>query len=856
MKIKVFIDKSIDKQVKKLYSFGGLYQKAAERCKTLIYDLKTSTEDALETINKISTTNNGETRIKHAVKYDLPGRCRLVTIQDKGYLALVYLGKHEEVDKWLDTNRGLELAINDPEQGIIELLKSEDIRNPDTRINPLPDYSGSFLYEKLKHHWDFLSEDLPSLIVKLLKNIESTTDEDEILEVVEAIDNKQKQNLIFDVFLTLRSGLVDEAKNLILEYKEEVKTLSDLPAEIIKEIRSNDQFISFDELEAEDMKILMSNKDWLDWMLFMHPAQKKVVELDFSGSARLLGVSGSGKTCIVVRRAVRLAKKYPQQKILILTLNEALARLINELVDQLLDCSDENNLKEYIEVKSFWELCRELLIELRNHPLDTKILGPKTDKQEESIDEIWEEYYKCEYNNNDAEVLFPVHQTLLARSVYPKEYLKQEFDWIRSFLAEDERDEYIKVHRDNRAIPFNENDRDLVLKGLKGWESKMFAVGAIDYLGLASELYKINDKLNHLYRCILVDEIQDFGTLELKLIRKLVMRQENDLFLCGDIAQQVYNKHHQIRSAGIHIMPEAYLKILKNYRNSREILTASYELFQRNVDSNKLKSDEFEVLNPEFANFSSANPFLRKGNSLHDEFLSAVAYLREILDEKERGCIAFCDYSLFALEHLNNSGDIQLLDGSNELGKARIYISDLEQTKGFEFDRMIIINASREIFPNPLLPEEERYRDISKFYVAMTRAKKELIISYSQNPSVLFDNCIEFFHEDQWNEHVFEHPNDQNLASINKNISPEIIHTKLTAKDFLHLRKAVGLSRDAQNKLLELVQGKAVSERGNKKVGWRNVHEMLIDIKVQRDKIHYSKLFGPTVFEEVITFLK
>jgi superfamily I DNA/RNA helicase len=850
--MKVFIHNDIRKQIAQLYSWGGQFQKAAERCKSLIYDLDSKTKDPIEALNKIGITHNGETRIKHAIKYDLPGFCRLVTIQDKGYIALVFLGKHEDVDNWLNTNRGLELAINDPEKGIIELLKSEDIRNPEARINPLPDYSGSFLYEKLKHHWIFIAADLPNFIVKHLKNIDSTTDEDHILEVVEAIENNEKQNLIFDVFLKLRGGLVDEAKNLILEYKEEVKTLSDLPVEIIDEIRSNDQFISFDELEAEDMKILMSNKNWLDWMLFMHPAQKKVVERDFAGSARLLGVSGSGKTCIVVRRAVRMAKKYPGQKILVLTLNEALARLIFELVDQFLECSEDFNLRDFIEVKSFWELCRELLIEYRNHPLDTKVLGPKTDKQEESIEEIWEEYYKCEYNNNDAEVLFPLHQTLLVRSVFPNEYLKQEFDWIRSFLALEERDEYIKVQRENRAIPFNEGDRALVLKGLYGWENKMSAVGAIDYLGLASELYKINEKLSSKYRCILVDEIQDFGTLELKLIRKLTEKQENDLFLCGDIAQQVYNKHHQIRSAGINISPDAYLKILKNYRNSREILTASYELFQRNIDSNKLKSDEFEVLNPEFANFSSAKPFLRKGKSIHDEFLSAVAYLNENLDEKERGCIAFCDYSIFSLEHLCKSGSLQLLDGSSKLGSAKIYLSDLEQTKGFEFDRMIIINATKGIFPNPLIPEEECYREISKFYVAMTRAKKELIISYSNSSSALFDNCKEFFLEDFWTDHIIEYAQDDSLVAINNKSRQDAIHNKLTAKEFLHQRKAVGMSRDAQNKLMEVVQGKAISERGNKKIGWRNVHEMVIDIKVPKDRIHYSKLFGPSVFDEIM----
>jgi excinuclease UvrABC ATPase subunit len=45
------------------------------------------------------------------------------------------------------------------------------------------------------------------------------------------------------------------------------------------------------------------------------------------------GVSGSGKTCVLIHRAIRLAHKYPDEPILVLTLNAALAALIESLVD-------------------------------------------------------------------------------------------------------------------------------------------------------------------------------------------------------------------------------------------------------------------------------------------------------------------------------------------------------------------------------------------------------------------------------------------------------------------------------------------------------------------------------------------
>jgi superfamily I DNA/RNA helicase len=791
------------------------------------------------------------------VKYDLSGYSRLVTIQDKGCIVLLFFGTHDEVDRWLRANKGLVIAINDPENGLIQILISDGIIEVGGRINPEPINSSTLLYKQIEDYWELLSEGLSPFIQKHLQMLDDTAEDDHIFDIATAVEDNNKQNLIFDVFMSLRGGKVKEAKNRILAYKDELKLIDELSEEIVIQIGSNDQYLTLDDLDSSDMEILMSNKNWLEWMLFMHPAQKKVVERDFSGSARLLGVSGSGKTCIVVRRAVRLAKKYPNEEILVLTLNESLSKLIANLIEMFLESSNEKNLNLKIIVKSFWELCRDLLIKYRNKPFDARVLGQRTDRHKESIDDVWEEYYKCENNNRDAKVFFPIHQVLLSRGVYPMEYLKQELDWIRSFLSRELRRKYIHIQRDNRAIPFSEQDRNSVLLGLEGWEKKMSDVGAIDYLGLANEVYNIIDLIDEQYRSILVDEVQDFGTLELSIIRKLTSKQENDLFLCGDIAQQVYNKHHQLKVAGINILPDSYLKILKNYRNSREILLASYEMFKNNVDEQKYKSDDFELLNPEFANFSSPKPFLRKGESLSDEFNSALKYLKDIIQEKEKACIAICDYSIFEIEELEKEFKIPVLNGKTEIGLDQIYLSDLEQTKGFEFDRMIIINVSDKVFPNPMFPQQEIYREISKFYVAMTRAKRELIISYSNSISPIFQKCKEHFYEDNWPSHDYDSPKSSEYPLVLKEKfnRSQVWSIEMTGKNFLYHRKAVGMSRDLQQKLINLVTGRSVTER-NKKVGWINMNDLKVDVLKKRDIPHFTRLFGTNVYNELKDFFE
>ena len=42
----------------------------------------------------------------------------------------------------------------------------------------------------------------------------------------------------------------------------------------------------------------------LEWLLFLHPEQRAVVDANFGGPASLSGVSGSGKTCVAIHRAI------------------------------------------------------------------------------------------------------------------------------------------------------------------------------------------------------------------------------------------------------------------------------------------------------------------------------------------------------------------------------------------------------------------------------------------------------------------------------------------------------------------------------------------------------------------------
>lgn len=832
---------------------GGLFARASDQVKDVLVKISYQHENPFE---ELKITNNGEHRLKHCIKFDLAGAARLVTIQDNGVCLIAFVGDHSDTDAWLEAKRGLSLTIDTKNRTLVPIRISENINKPEERINTISDFSEGLLYKKLKdYYFNKIEVHFSGQTKDIFLQYDSTVDENELWEACQLFPSYELQSMFFDVFHELKAGNVEEAQNRILKFEHELKLVSDATPEEVESIEPSDQYISIRELEAEYLKGILDTKNWYEWMVFLHPDQKRIVHEEFSGSARLLGVSGSGKTSVLVHRAVKLAQKDPDKPILILTLNESLARLINKLVDVLLEAKGQPNLRTRIIVSSFWQICRDHIIKL-NSPSEftSRILSPITDKTNETIDEIWEEFYYQKLNNNDAKVLFPVHQTLLSRGIWPVDYLRQEFDWIRSAFSLNNRDEYLSVEREGRFIPLSEGDRKSTLAGLGCWEDKMKFVGAIDYLGLSSLLHLNLDSIEPMYSSIFVDEAQDFGTLELQIIRQLVAVGENDLFLCGDIAQQVYNKQHKLKRAGITILPEGYLKILKNYRNSREILQAAYAVFENNVDEEKLRSEDFEVLNPEFANFSSPKPFIRMGESLEQEFSSGIAYLKETLNQgkTEKGCIAVCGISLFDLTEISDQCGIPILSGNNDLSEGDIFLSDLEQTKGFEFDKMIVVNCRDSVFPNKSLPSEEWHREISKLYVAMTRAKKELTISYSGMYSKVFENCLDYFTLDKWSDHI-QHPVTLDF-DFKDSQDVEFEELNFTGYEFLYTQNAKGLSRELQNKLIELVAGKTVSDQAGKIIGWRSIEDLKQDVIKKRDLPTINKVFGAPSLRELEEF--
>jgi mRNA-degrading endonuclease RelE of RelBE toxin-antitoxin system len=87
---------------------------------------------------------------------------------------------------------------------------------------------------------------------------------------------------------------------------------------------------------------------WEKWTIFLHPAQRELVQRDYSGPARVSGSAGTGKTIVALHRAVFLARANPDTRVLLSTFSETLANALRTKLRRLI--SNEPGLAERLEV--------------------------------------------------------------------------------------------------------------------------------------------------------------------------------------------------------------------------------------------------------------------------------------------------------------------------------------------------------------------------------------------------------------------------------------------------------------------------------------------------------------------------
>jgi hypothetical protein len=745
----------------RLRNLGGARSQAAQLVRALF-------ERFRQGLNPFpSMPMRNDDRITGATIYSLNSACELLLIQNGMMIFPAFVGEKNELEAWLNAHKGLVITV-DGETGRIAVTSvtvqagAPEMQPAALTAEPRP------LLSRLQGL--SLQELVPQKLIRehLMELNEVSTDE-EIRDALEAVANEDVRSFFFDLINLIRAGdLAGAEVRVNLRTGKAVPTADAgrLAVEAASSDSNSDQVILIDDLSKEELDRLLDPVNFQEWMLFLHPDQKALAEGKFDRPVVLKGVSGSGKTCILVHRARNLARRYPGQRIGVLTLSETLAGLLQNLVTRL--CTEEE--RQNIRVLAFYEVFRECLKHLGPDKYFRQLTEQASDLgylrgvlerardrwpdrmvwdcdpiSHHSIEDQWEDFYLSQ-NPDLKKRMAEIDRYLQDAGLDASRYLEEEFTLIRSAFTVPARPNYLSFGRTGRSIPFRTELRQDALRLLLLWEEWLLAGGMIDALGLTQALMPLHTEMRRLpeslrFRCLLVDEFQDFSTLDLQLLRRIVPLNEPDsLFLAGDTVQRILVKRLTLSDAGFDTGAAAHHRIRKNYRNSRQILRAASRLANHYGKMASAQGEEIEVFDPELAERETNPPIVLNTD---DQVVKAWEIALECtVDQKAEpwtACIVSAAPARISVDQILSARPEGLaacrLSGDCILHPDEVVVGTISDLKGFEFRLVLILGCDAGDFPHQGTAPGEAWRDALRLYVAMTRGRDQVYLLHSDEPS-------------------------------------------------------------------------------------------------------------------------
>jgi DNA helicase-2/ATP-dependent DNA helicase PcrA len=235
------------------------------------------------------------------------------------------------------------------------------------------------------------------------------------------------------------------------------------------------------------------------------------------------------------------------------------------------------------------------------------------------------------------------------------------------------------------------------------------------------------------YEHLMVDEVQDFSPLELAVLLETTTR-ERSVTLAGDVAQAIAPEHGFASWAelldDLGIPHERVEPLRVSYRSTREIVEVAEHVLGPLVGDVRPVAPRtgapVEAFG--FASAGEASEFLSHAlkELVRTEPTAAVALVARHTEQARVYYEALSRAEVPALRLVANQ-DFPFVPG--------IDVTDVRQTKGLEFDIVILLEVTAAAYPQ----SDEARRLL---HVAMTRAAHQLWITYAGAPSPLLPDAL------------------------------------------------------------------------------------------------------------------
>jgi len=463
---------------------------------------------------------------------------------------------------------------------------------------------------------------------------------------------------------------------------------------------------------------------WEKWTIFLHPAQRQLVERDYSGPARVAGSAGTGKTIVALHRAVFLARTNPEARVLLTTFSDTLANALRTRLRRLI--SHEPRLGERLEVHAMNALGQRL--------------------------------YALHFGRPNIATRDVIQRLLgkAAREVnghkFSQHFLQTEWDEVVDAWQLDTWEAYREVRRLGRKTRLPEPQRAVLWSIFARVRAQLASQDYVTYAGVFSRLAaQLVDRTHLPFDFAVVDEAQDISVAQLQFLAALGAGRPHSLFFAGDLGQRIFQPPFSWRALGVDIRGRSRTLHI-NYRTSHQIRMQADRLLGpelADVDGNtEQRAGTISV-------FNGPPPTIRVLANAADESRLVGTWLGDLgnagVMPHEMGVFvrspAELDRARAAVEHTQLS--FKVLDENVETTSGHVSISTMHLAKGLEFRAVAVMACDDEIIPWQARIEtvaddadlEEVYNtERHLLYVACTRARDHLLVTSVDPPSEFLDD--------------------------------------------------------------------------------------------------------------------
>lgn len=666
-------------------------------------------------------------------------RAVMFKVTRPGYVEYVYVGTWPHDDA-IAHARKMRLKTN-PVGGFTEVEEVQDAieAGHHAGIDSQPPVDPPVL-----EAWGFSTQQLTEELgftVALARNAMAAHDTEALLEVAAAVGGWQG-----DALLCLMDGLS------VADIR--AKFSLDTPVEHDDDATEDEKILKgFDHPVARSTFVYAADETELKraieagtfgaWRVFLHPEQRRYVDRDHSGPFRLSGGAGTGKTVVLVHRARELWLRNPGARIVLTTYTRNLADMLRANLRQL----DESVLiaqslgQPGVFVTNIDAIIAGVLkgAGAQIATAAEMVLGaPSTHVNNRTDDDAWARAIEA------AGAALPAN--LISPSFFASEYSMVVLPHrIRT------RAEYFAVSRAGRGVALNRAKRSAVWSVIEAYRTSARVFGTADWEEAAAiarahlDLHPHKRSAEH----VLVDEGQDLTPTRWQLLRALVADGTNDLFIAEDSHQRIYGQHVVLGRYGIRIVGRSQ-RLTLNYRTTEQNLVWAVGI---------LAGADFEDAEGAAATASGYHsarsgpaPRLIPCGTMSEELdviATAVAgWLKEGSVEPESIAVLVRDQrtrSRIATGLSERGVTVRQVDNRTSTGIGHPVVLTMHRSKGTEFSRVVLTGVAKDSVPTAL--KDEKYdesawsdallRERSLLYVAATRARDELVVTWSGDPSSL-----------------------------------------------------------------------------------------------------------------------